>query len=71
MSVSEILLRRRANARSVSTSFLHYGSITYLISSFNYPNLLCFNFMQPLPSRVISPKIETAMKDSSGKNHQR
>ena len=33
-------LRRRANARNVSTSFLPYGGITYLINSFDYPNLL-------------------------------
>ena len=32
-----------ANARNVSTSFLPYGGITYLINSFDYPNLLCFN----------------------------
>ena len=36
-------LRRRANARNVSTSLLPYGGITYLINSFDYPNLLCFN----------------------------
>ena len=36
-------LRRRANARNVSTSFLPYGGITYFINSFDYPNLLCFN----------------------------
>ena len=36
-------LRRRANARNVSTSSLPYGGITYLINSFDYPNLLCFN----------------------------
>ena len=34
---------RRANARNVSTSSLPYGGITYLINSFDYPNLLCFN----------------------------
>ena len=28
-----------ANARNVSTSFLPYGGITYLINSFDYPNL--------------------------------
>ena len=33
-------LRRRANARNVSTSFLLYGGITYFINSFDYPNLL-------------------------------
>ena len=33
----------RANARSVSTSILSYGGITYFINSFDYPNLLCFN----------------------------
>ena len=31
--------RQRANARNVSTSFLPYGGITYLINSFDYPNL--------------------------------
>ena len=36
-------LRRRANARNVSTSFLPYGGITYFINSFDYPYLLCFN----------------------------
>ena len=35
------MLRRRANARNVSTSFLPYGGITYFINSFDYPNLLC------------------------------
>ena len=29
-----------ANARNVSTSFVPYGAITYLINSFDYPNLL-------------------------------
>ena len=29
----------RANAQNVSTSFLLYGGITYLINSFDYPNL--------------------------------
>ena len=33
-------LRRRANARNVSTSLLPYDGITYLINSFDYPNLL-------------------------------
>ena len=33
-------LRRRANARNVSTSFLPYGGITYFINSFDYPFLL-------------------------------
>ena len=33
-------LRRRANARSVNTSFFHYGGITYLITSFDYPKSL-------------------------------
>ena len=33
-------LRRRANARNVSTSRLPYGGITYFINSFDYPNLL-------------------------------
>ena len=37
-------LRRRANARNVSTSFLPYGGITYLINSFDYPNILCDNW---------------------------
>ena len=37
-----ISLRRRANARNVSTSFLPYGGITYFINSFDYPYLLCF-----------------------------
>ena len=32
-------LRRRANARNVSTSFLPYGGITHFINSFDYPNL--------------------------------
>ena len=36
-------LRRRANARNVSTSLLPCGGITYLINSFDYPNLLCLN----------------------------
>ena len=36
-------LRRRANVRNVSTSLLHFGGVTYLINSFDYPNLLCFN----------------------------
>ena len=36
-------LRRRANARNVSTPFFSYGGITYLINSFDYPNLLCIN----------------------------
>ena len=38
----ETPLRRRANARNVSTSFLPYGGITYFINSFDYPNLLNF-----------------------------
>ena len=33
-------LRRRADAQNVSTSLLPYGGITYLINSFDYPNLL-------------------------------
>ena len=33
-------LRRRPNARNVSTSFLPYGGITFLINSFDYPNSL-------------------------------
>ena len=45
--------------------------------------LVNVNFIQPLPSKVISPEIETAMKelvekyrpvkqrDSAGRNHQR
>ena len=32
---------KESNARNVSTSFLPYGGITYLINSFDYPNLLC------------------------------
>ena len=36
-------LRQKANAQNVSTSFLPYGSITYLINSFDYPNLLLVN----------------------------
>ena len=35
-----LALRRSANARIVSTSFLPYGGINYLINSFDYPNLL-------------------------------
>ena len=35
-------LRPRANARNMSTSFLSYGGITYLINSFDYPNLLYY-----------------------------
>ena len=36
--------RRRANARNSSTSLLLYGGTTYFINSFDYPNLLLFNF---------------------------
>ena len=39
-------LRRRANARNVNASFLPYGSITYLINSFDYPNLLSDQFFR-------------------------
>ena len=35
-----------ANARNVSTSFLPYGGITYLINSFDYPN---FNYCVSIP----------------------
>ena len=48
-------LRRRANARNVSTSFLPYGDITYLINSFDYRNLLCFN--SPPTQHQSSPTI--------------
>ena len=34
MQCEHSLVRRRANARNVSTSFLPYGGITYLINSF-------------------------------------
>ena len=37
---SDLSVRIRANARNVSTSFLPYGVITYLINSFDYPSLL-------------------------------
>ena len=42
-----ILLRLNdmsGSSTTVSTSLLPCGGITYLINSFDYPNLLCFNF---------------------------
>ena len=39
----ETSLRRRANARNVSTSLLPYGGITYFINSVDYPNFFRFN----------------------------
>ena len=44
-------LRRRANARNVSTSSLPYGGITYLINSFHYPNL---SFQFPTDTAAVS-----------------
>ena len=42
----EIRSDKRANARNVSTSLFPYGGITYLINSFDYPNLLYFTIQQ-------------------------
>ena len=54
------LLRWRANARNVSTSFLPYGGITYFINSFDYPNLLWYGNVQGLKCLVYKPtRIET------------
>ena len=45
ISVLVLLLRRRANARNVSTPLLPNGGITYLINLFDYANLyIVFQF---------------------------
>ena len=66
---SEALLRRRANARKVSTSFLPYGGITYLINSFDYPNLL-FQFptdAAPVSLETIPTILEILYLNNLGK----
>ena len=57
------------NARNVSTSFLPYGGITYLINSFDYPNLSrCFIFAYAylLWAILLSPYKKTSILRSYG-----
>ena len=54
-----ISLRRRANARNASTSFLPYGGITFLINPFDYPNLL-FLMIHSALLNVLADPYDTA-----------
>ena len=61
------------NARNVSTSLLPYGGITYLINSFDYPNLLCFNspptqhqFLYKTISTILVLRLFVILKKKTG-----